>query len=54
MITVIALIIGILVFGAGMYYLIREKQDQESKKIYTVTCLAGAAIAIISAVLLLV
>lgn len=31
-IKIIGLIIGILVLGAGIYYLIKEKHDPESKK----------------------
>ena len=32
-IKIIGLIIGILVLCAGLYYLIKEKRDPESKKI---------------------
>ena len=34
-ITIIALIIGIMITGAGIYYLIKENGDPESKKIYS-------------------
>ena len=40
--------IGILVLGAGVYYLAKEKHDPESKKIYTVVSLVGAAVAVVS------
>lgn len=30
--TVVILIIGALIFGAGLYYLVREKNDLESKR----------------------
>ena len=33
MITIIGLIIGILLFGAGVYYLQQNKNDAESRKI---------------------
>ena len=35
-IKIFGLIIGILVLGTGVYYLAKEKNDPESKKIYTV------------------
>ena len=51
-IKIIGLIIGILVLGAGAYYLAKEKTDKESRKIYTITSAVGALIAAICAVLL--
>ncbi len=51
-VKIIGLIIGILVLGAGVYYLVKEKQDPESRKIYTVVSVIGAAVAAVSAVLL--
>lgn len=53
-VKIIGLIIGILILGAGVYYLVKEKQDPESKKIYTVVSVIGAAVAVVSAVLLFV
>lgn len=49
-------IIGTLnpVVGAGIYYLSKEKHDQESKKRYTVVSVIGGAVAIVCAVLLAV
>ena len=47
-IKIIGLVIGILVLGAGVYYLAKEKHDPESKKIYTVVSLIGAAVAVVS------
>lgn len=52
-VKIIGLIIGILVLGAGIYYLVREKSDAESKRIYTVVSILGAVIAAVCAVLLL-
>lgn len=46
MVEIIAGLIGIMLVCAGAYYLIKEKHDAESKKIYTVTLLIGAVIAI--------
>lgn len=42
-VTVIGTIIGAIVLIAGLYYLITEKEDQESRKIYTIISLIGAA-----------
>lgn len=44
MITGIAIIIGILLAGAGVYYLVKEKEDEESRKIYIVTLLVGVVL----------
>ena len=51
-VKIIGLVIGILVLGAGAYYLVKEKQDPGSRKIYTVVSVIGAAVAAVSAVLL--
>ena len=53
-IKIIAIVIGVLILGAGLYYLSKEKHDPESKKIYTVVSVIGGAIAIVCAVLLAV
>ena len=53
-IKIIGLIIGILVLGAGVYYLTQEKNDPESKKIYTVVSVIGAVVAAVCAVLLFI
>lgn len=45
-IEIIAVLIGIMLVCAGTYYLIKEKHDAESKKIYTVTLLIGIVIVI--------
>lgn len=51
-VKILGLIIGILVLGAGVYYLTQEKQDPESKKIYTIVSIAGGIVAAVCAVLL--
>ena len=53
-VKIIGLVIGILILGAGVYYLVKEKQDPESKKIYTIVSVVGAAVAAVSAVLLFI
>ncbi len=50
---IIGLVIGILVFGAGIYYLVNEKDDPESKKIYSVISAAGAIVSIVCLLLLI-
>lgn len=43
---IIGLLIGILIMGAGIYYLVIEKQDKEARKIYGITTVAGLIIVI--------
>ena len=43
-IKIIGLLIGILILGAGLYYLVREKHDPESRTIYTVVSAYGGAV----------
>lgn len=45
-ITIIALVVGVMITGAGIYYLIQEKNDEESKKIYGITTVIGILICI--------
>ena len=52
-VKIIGLIIGILVLCAGIYYLVKEKHDPESKKIYTIVSVVGGVIADVCAALLL-
>ncbi len=46
-INTIGLIVGILILIGGLYYLIKEKNDPESKKIYGTAAAAGAIVAVI-------
>lgn len=44
-IAIIGIIIGaMMILGAGIYYLAKEKTDREARKIYTITTVAGALI----------
>lgn len=52
-IKIIGLIIGVLILGMGMYYLIKEKHDPESKKIYSIVSGIGGVIAVACALLLI-
>ncbi len=45
-ITVCGLIVGVGLVGAGTYYLIKEKGDRESVKIYGIFAAIGAVILI--------
>ena len=53
-IKIIGLIIGILVLYVGLYYLIKEKHDPESKKIYSIVSIIGGIITAVCAVLLFI
>lgn len=53
-IKIIGLIIGVLVLGAGIYYRAAEKQDAESRKIYTIVGAAGGIISALCIVLLMI
>lgn len=44
--NVIALVIGILILAAGIYYYAKEKHDAESRKIYGIAAAAGAVVTI--------
>ncbi len=51
---IIGLIIGIAVCAAGISCRVKEKNDPESRKIYTVIGILGAAVAIFCGILLAV
>ena len=44
-IAIIGIIIGLLVAGAGIYFLKENKNDAESKKIYSIVIAVGIVIA---------
>lgn len=52
-IKIIGLVIGILILGAGIYYLAKEKDEPESKKIYAIVSAVGGVIAVACALLLI-
>lgn len=52
-ISILGTLIGAAVTGVGLYYLKKEKDDPESKKIYSVISGVGAVILIIAAVKLI-
>ncbi len=44
--SILGLLIGFAVTGTGLYYLIKEKHDQNSVKIYRTIAIIGAVISI--------
>lgn len=42
--NIIGLIIGTMILGAGVYYFIKEKSDQESRRIYLATSGIGVVL----------
>ena len=45
--NIIGLLIGIAILVAGIYYMVQDKDDAESKKIYQITAAVGAIIVIV-------
>ena len=41
---IIAMIVSALILGAGLYYLAKEKNDRESRKIYGIAALIGGVL----------
>lgn len=52
-VKIIGLIIGVLVLFAGIYYLVKENDDRESKKIYSIVSAVGGIVAAVCALLLI-
>lgn len=50
MVEIAALLIGLLIAAGGLYYLMKEKADQEARKIYGITLIAGVVITSTAAV----
>lgn len=50
MIGIIGTIIGALVTAAAIYYLVKAKDDEESRKIYSVMTAVGIVIIVISVI----
>ncbi|MBN7772336.1 hypothetical protein [Clostridium aminobutyricum] len=43
-ITIITLLVGLMILGGGIYYLLKEKEDKEARKIYSITTAVGVII----------
>jgi len=52
--TVVGFLIGAMILGAGVYYYLKNKEDMESRKIYGITGIIGAAIVVGMAVKVMV
>lgn len=52
--AILGIVIGLLVFGTGIFYLVKDKDDKESKKIYGTISAAGMLVAVISAIFLFI
>ena len=52
-IKILGLIIGILVLSAGIYYLVKEEHDPESKKIYAMVSVIGGGMILACTLMLL-
>lgn len=52
-ISVLGMAIGVLVAIAGIYYLVKDKHDRNSVKIYGIIGGAGAVVFVISLIILL-
>lgn len=42
--NIVGLVIGVLLLGAGIYYLVKENEDTDSRKIYLITTVIGLVI----------
>ena len=51
-IGIIGILIGLFVLGAGIYYLVKEKNDSESKKIYSIVYAIGAVVTVVATIIL--
>lgn len=41
---IVGMIIGVLILGAGIFYLVKEGKDAESRKIYLIITIVGAVV----------
>lgn len=44
--AIVGILIGLIILAAGIYYLVKEKSDKESRKIYSIVSVIGAVITI--------
>ena len=51
-ISAVVLLAGLAILAGGAYYLVKEREDWESYRIYLITAAAGAVVAIGGAVYL--
>ncbi len=48
--NVAGLVIGLIILGTGIYYLVKEKKDKEAQKIYGIAAGVGVVVTILFAV----
>ena len=53
MVSVLLVLVGIMLLGAGLYYRSKNKQDAESRKVYGITALIGVVVLAVGAVSML-
>ena len=51
-ISAVVLLAGLAILAGGAYYLVKEREDRESRKIYLITIVVGAVVAVGGAVYL--
>lgn len=44
MVSVLLVLVGLMLLGAGGYYLSKNKQDAESRKVYGIAALIGVVV----------
>lgn len=42
--NIIGVIIGVMILVAGIYYMMKEKDDKEARKMYTIVAIIGGLI----------
>lgn len=53
MVSVLLVLVGLMLLGAGGYYLSKNKQDAESRKVYGITALVGVVVLAVGVVTLM-
>ena len=51
---ILGALVGALVLGCGLYYLVKEKKDKESRKIYGILSAAGGVLLVVMVALMVV
>ena len=51
-ISAVVLLAGLAILAGGAYYMVKEREDQESRKIYLITAVVGVVVAVGGAVYL--
>lgn len=54
MFSIIGMLVGFMILVGGLYYIIKEKNDKESRKIYGIASIVGAAILLLEAIYLVI